>query len=77
MEVFFAKYKYIVLNDFYVIHLDHPYSSQDIPMRNSRRMDRFMNYLRKHYGATDEDLDSVTKTVDWAKRKALRMGDKS
>lgn len=77
MEVFFANYKYIVLNDFYVIHLDHPYSSQQIPMRNSRHMDNFMNYLRKQYGATNKELDSVTKTVKWAKRKALKLGDKS
>ena len=75
VELHFAGYKFATLNDFFVVHLEHAYSYDTaipIPLKNSIAMENFILYLKTNYGATDIELESVTKTVQWAKRYARR-----
>jgi hypothetical protein len=67
MELHYMGYQFGVLRDFFVIHLDHPYTQ----FRGTRQeayeeVDRFRDYLVQEYGADRKDLVELTRA--WYQR---------
>jgi hypothetical protein len=64
IESHYKGYQFGVLRDFFVIHLNHPYSQS----RGKRQavaleeVDRFGDYLVKEYGVDRKELAELTKT---------------
>ena len=63
IELHYKGYQFGVLRDFFVIHLDHPYTQ----FRGTRQeayeeVDRFRDYLVKEYGVDRKEMAELTRT---------------
>jgi hypothetical protein len=72
IELHYMGYQFGVLSDFFVIHLDHPYTQ----FRGTRQgayeeVDRFRDYLVQAYGVDRQELAELTRT--WFQRLFRRI----
>jgi hypothetical protein len=67
IELHYMGYQFGVLRDFFVIHLDHPYTQFRGTQQGAyEEVDRFRDYLVQEYGADRKDLVELTRA--WYQR---------
>ena len=57
LEAHYSGLKFAVIKDFFVLHLDHGYTSLKIAGHNVDQMAKFVSYLISHYGAPAADFE--------------------
>jgi hypothetical protein len=64
IELNYKGFKFGVLRDFFVVHLDHSYNRIRGTEKGAfEELDRFRDYLVKEYGAERKDLEVLSQTL--------------
>lgn len=59
VEAHCMGFRYGVLRDYFVVHLDHHYDGRKISRRTIIQMEYFKDHLQEKYNLTDEELETI------------------